>query len=120
MKKHYSELIQRDALISNQLRTPEGREHYWGSLLREAESYDLIDLLKKSIELGGDVIEFGVWRGQMTKRMLQLSKFNFKKTNICLSSFEGFGEETITEKDTSLFRSKSKLEKKFSAANDVS
>ena len=50
MKKHYSELIQRDALISNQLRTPEGREYYWDSLLQEAESYDLIDLLKKSID----------------------------------------------------------------------
>jgi len=120
MKKHYSELIQRDALISNQLRTPEGREHYWGSLLREAESYDLIDLLKKSIDLGGDVIEFGVWRGQMTKRMATVVKNSISKKRIfACDSFEGFGEETITEKDTSLFRSKSKLEKKFTAANDV-
>ena len=69
MKKHYIENIQQDSRISNQLLTPEGRDHYWDSLLKEAKNYDLIDLLKNSIDLDGDVIEFGVWRGNMTKRI---------------------------------------------------
>ena len=34
-------------------------------------------------------------------------------------SFEGFGSETITKEDTSLFRSVSRLKKKFTAAGDV-
>ena len=109
-----------DDLISEQLKTPKGRANYWNSLLDEAENYDLIDLLKNSIDLDGDIIEFGVWRGLMTKRMATVVKTsgNTKRIFAC-DSFEGFGEETITAHDRSLFRPISKLKKKFTAANDV-
>ena len=120
MKKHYIENIQQDSRISNQLLTPEGRDHYWDSLLKEAKNYDLIDLLKNSIDLGGDVIEFGVWRGNMTKRIATVVKNSGTRKRIfACDSYEGFGEEIITDKDTSLFRPKSKLKKKFNAASDV-
>ncbi len=120
MKKHYKKLIQQDAITSSLIRTPEGRENYWNSLLKEAKNYDLIDLLKNSIDLGGDIIEFGVWRGHMTKRMSTVIRNSGATRRIfACDSFEGFGEETITEMDTSLFRPKKKLEKKFTAANDV-
>ena len=58
MKKHYKNLVLMDDLISEQLKTPEGRVNYWNGLLEDAQKYDLIDLLKKSVNLDGDIIEF--------------------------------------------------------------
>ena len=73
-----------------------------------------------SIVLEGDIIEFGVWRGHMTKRMAAVVKnADVKKRLYACDSFEGFGDEVITSQDTSLFRSVNRLKKKFNAANDV-
>ena len=120
MKKHYKALVQQDDQISEQLKTKEGRELYWHSLVDQSRNYDLIDLLLKSISLEGDIIEFGVWRGQTTKRMAAVAKnAGVKKKLYACDSFEGFGDELITSKDTSLFRSVNRLKKKFNAANDV-
>ena len=120
MKKHYKTNIHRDEQISKQLKTKEGRELYWHSLIDESQNYDLIDLLLNSIVLEGDIIEFGVWRGHMTKRMAAVAKkVGVKKRLYACDSFEGFGEQVITSQDTSLFRPASKLKKKFTAANDV-
>ena len=120
MKKHYKNLVQLDDLISEQLKSPEGRVNYWNSLLEDSKKYDLIDLLKKSVSLDGDIIEFGVWRGHMTKRMATVVKNSDSNKRIfACDSFEGFGEDTITAQDTSLFRTIAKLKKKFTAANDV-
>ena len=120
MKKHYRALVQQDDQISEQLKTKEGRELYWYSLVEQSQNYDLIDLLLKSISLEGDIIEFGVWRGQTTKRMAAVAKnAGVKKKLYACDSFEGFGDELITSKDTSLFRSVNRLKKKFNAANDV-
>ena len=120
MKKHYKALVQQDDQISEQLKTKEGRELYWHSLVEQSRNYDLIDLLLKSISLEGDIIEFGVWRGQTTKRMAAVAKnAGVKKKLYACDSFEGFGDELITSKDTSLFRSVNRLKKKFNAANDV-
>jgi len=120
MKKHYETLVQLDKKISEQLKTKEGRESYWRSLLADSQNYDLIDLLLKSIFLEGDIIEFGVWRGHTTKRMAAVAKnAGIKKRLYACDSFEGFGDEVITSQDTSLFRPVSRLKKKFTAANDV-
>ena len=120
MKKHYETLVQLDEQISEQLKTREGREFYWNSLLAESQNYDLIDLLLNSIVLEGDIIEFGVWRGHMTKRMAAVTKdTGSKKRLYACDSFEGFGDEVITSKDTSLFRPAVRLKKKFTVANDV-
>ena len=120
MKKHYKALVQQDDQISEQLKTKEGRELYWHSLVDQSQNYDLIDLLLKSISLEGDIIEFGVWRGHTTKRMAVAAKnAGVKKRLYACDSFEGFGEDTITAQDTSLFRTIAKLKKKFTAANDV-
>ena len=120
MKKQYETLVQLDEKISEQLKTKEGREFYWHSLLAESQNYDLIDLLLKSIFLEGDIIEFGVWRGHTTKRMAAVAKnAGAKKKLYACDSFEGFGDEVITSQDTSLFRPASRLKKKFTAANDV-
>ena len=102
------------------MKTKEGRELYWQSLIDESKSYDLIDLLLNSIVLEGDIIEFGVWRGHMTKRMAAVAKnAGIQKRLYACDSFEGFGDEVITSQDTSLFRPASKLKKKFTVANDV-
>ena len=69
MKKQYKTLVHLDDKISEQLKTDEGRGIYWRSLLQDSKNYDSIDLLLSSISLQGDVIEFGVWRGHMIKRM---------------------------------------------------
>ena len=120
MKKRYKTLVHRDDQISKQLKTKEGRELYWHSLIAESQNYDLIDLLLNSIVLEGDMIEFGVWRGHMTKRMAAVAKnAGVKKRLYACDSFEGFGDEVITSQDTSLFRPANKLKKKFTAANDV-
>ena len=74
MKKHYKALVQQDDQISEQLKTKEGRDLYWHSLVDQSQNYDLIDLLLKSISLEGDIIEFGVWRGHTTKRMAVAAK----------------------------------------------
>ena len=74
MKKQYETLVQLDEKISEQLKTKEGSQFYWHSLLAESQNYDLIDLLLKSILLEGDIIEFGVWRGHTTKRMAAVAK----------------------------------------------
>jgi O-methyltransferase len=120
MKKRYKALVQRDDQISKQLKTKEGRDLYWQSLIDESQNYDLIDLLLNSIVLEGEIIEFGVWRGNMTKRMAAVAKnAGAKKRLYACDSFEGFGDEVITSEDTSLFRPVSKLKKKFTAASDV-
>jgi len=120
MKKQYKTLVHLDDKISEQLKTDEGRGIYWRSLLQDSKNYDSIDLLLSSISLQGDVIEFGVWRGHMIKRMAATVKnAGIKKIFYACDSFEGFGNDVITTKDTSLFRSISKLEKKFTAASDV-
>ena len=101
MKKHYKALVQQDEQISEQLKTKEGRELYWHSLVDQSQNYDLIDLLLKSMTLEGDIIEFGVWRGHTTKRMAAVAKnAGVKKRLYACDSFEGFGSEVITSKDT--------------------
>ena len=120
MKKRYKTLVELDDQISEQLKTKEGRQLYWHRLIEESQNYDLIDLLLSSIVLEGDIIEFGVWRGHMTKRMAAVVKnADAKKRLYDCDSFEGFGDEVITSQDTSLFRSVNRLKKKFNAANDV-
>ena len=120
MKKRYKILVHTDDQISKQLETTEGRDLYWQSLIDESQNYDLIDLLLNSIVLEGEIIEFGVWRGHMTKRMAAAAKnAGVRKKLYACDSFEGFGDEVITSEDTSLFRPARKLKKKFTAANDV-
>ena len=120
MKKQYKTNVQLDDQISEQMKTKEGRELYWHSLIEQSRNYDLIDLLLSSIVLEGDIIEFGVWRGNMTKRMAAAAKnAGVKKRLYACDSFEGFGNEVITSQDTSLFRSVNRLKKKFTLASDV-
>ena len=120
MKKRYKALVHLDDQISEQLQSTEGRELYWRSLVDDSQNYDLIDLLLKSIVLEGDIIEFGVWRGHMTKRMAAVAKnAGIRKRLYACDSFEGFGDDVITSQDTSIFRPVSKLKKKFTAASDV-
>ena len=84
MKKRYKTLVELDDQISEQLKTKEGRQSYWRRLIKESQNYDLIDLLLSSIVLEGDIIEFGVWRGHMTKRMAAVVKnAGIKKTGAC-------------------------------------
>ena len=120
MKKHYKAFVEQDEQVSEQLKTKEGRELYWRSLVEQSRNYDSIDLLLSSIALEGDIIEFGVWRGNMTRRMAAAAKnADVKKRLYACDSFEGFGDEVITSQDTSLFRSANRLKKKFTLANDV-
>ena len=51
MKKHYKAIVQQDDQISEQLKTKEGRELYWHSLVEQSQNYDLIDVLLKIISL---------------------------------------------------------------------
>ena len=120
MKKRYEKLILADEKVSEELKTSEGRENYFQTLLKQSKNYDLYDLLLESLTVQGEIIELGVWRGITTRRIGAVMKRSGvdKKIYAC-DSFEGFGSETITKEDTSLFRSISRLKKKFTAAGDV-
>ena len=69
MKKRYEKLILADEKVSEELKTSEGRENYFQTLLKQSKNYDLYDLLLESLTVQGEIIELGVWRGVTTRRI---------------------------------------------------
>ena len=120
MKKRYEQLIAADKKVSEEIEKIGGRETYFQDLLEQAEHYDLFDLLKDSLLVSGNIIELGVWRGVTTRRIgAVMKKSGINKKIYACDSFEGFGNDTISKEDTTLFRSAERLKKKFTAAQDV-
>jgi len=120
VKKRYEKLILADEKVSEELKTADGKENYFQTLLKEAKNHDLYDLLVESLSVHGEIIELGVWRGATTRRIgAVMKKSGVDKKIYACDSFEGFGTDTITNEDTSLFRSANRLKKKFTAAGDV-
>ena len=88
MKKRYKKLILADEKVSEELKTAEGRENYFQTLLRQAKNHDLYDLLIEGLSVPGEIIELGVWRGVTTRRISAvMKKSGFDKKIYACDSF---------------------------------
>ena len=107
---------QRDSLLGSD----NGRGDYWQALTAECDQSSLIALLEDALKHPGDVIECGVFRGASLRRIAKTVKdIAPERTVYGLDSFEGFPEGGITEADTQMFRSETRLMGKFRDADDV-
>ncbi len=102
------------------LETPAGRETFLETLSGECEKSSLIYLLEGVLELPGDIVECGVYRGASLRRIAKTAKDRTpEKTVFGLDSFEGFPEDGVTDADSSAARSVNRLAGKFRDAFDV-
>jgi O-methyltransferase len=118
--KHEQERLERDLKLDDMLQSETGRAAFWNELGEQAKKDSLVDLLESTLPLAGDVIECGVYRGSSLFRICRALKAAGadKKVYAC-DSFEGFPDERVTTRDTTLFRPLTKLRAKFRLASDV-
>lgn len=106
----------RDALLGQDT----SRDTYLAQLADECAQSSLIALLEQALKQPGDVIECGVFRGASLRRIAKTVRdIAPERTVFGLDSFEGFPEGGITDADTKLFRSETRLMGKFKDADDV-
>lgn len=102
------------------LRSASGRTAYWSSLEAIAARESRSDLLRESLQLDGDVIECGVYRGQSLFTLCRILKeAGSRKVIYACDSFEGFPPDRVGRFDRSFFRPLSLLRRKFQVADDV-
>ena len=119
MKKRDLQRITDDDRIDELLSTCKGQREYWKELKRQCEQSSLIALLEDALLLEGDIVECGVFRGRSVKKICRTVKeIAPEKIIYACDSFEGFPENGIQSVDTTFFRRKSKLQRKFSVAQD--
>lgn len=112
--------IARDDQSDARLSSESGRADFFRTLAAECRESSLIALLEDALKHPGDVIECGVFRGDSLRRILKTVKDRAPdRTVFGLDSFEGFPPGGITGFDTTQFRSKDRLEGKFTNADDV-
>ena len=112
--------IAKDAQSDALLATPEGRAELRKGIDRESGESSLIALLEQALDLPGDVIECGVYRGASLRRIALATKDRApQKTVFGLDSFEGFPEDGVSDQDTSFLRSTRRLSGKFKDAADA-
>lgn len=119
-KKHELKRLKDDQKLDDMLRSEAGRASYWNQLAEQAGRDSLIDLLLGTLQLDGDIIECGVYRGgSLFKISRALRESSSQKMLYACDSFEGFPEEHVGLFDRSLFRPLRKLRAKFRIAQDV-
>ena len=112
--------IRLDDEIARLLETSEGQAEYWRRLDDACKESPLISLLDESLELEGDVIECGVYRGSTTRLMgRHLRERAPAKRLFACDSFEGFPQDRILDDDLGPFRFRYKIRRKFRHATDV-
>lgn len=112
--------IEKDEAKDALLGSDAGKADYLNALQAECAESSLIALLEDALKLDGDVVECGVFRGASLRRICKtVGDLAPEKTVFGLDSFEGFPEGGITEADTKLFRSETRLMGKFKDADDV-
>lgn len=122
MKRIDQRRIRLDDDIAKLMETEAGKDEYWRRLDAECAHSPLIDLLDESLELDGDVIECGVFRGASTRRIgRRLTERSPTKKLFACDSFEGFPQDRILGKDLNpfRFRFRHKIRGKFARAADV-
>lgn len=109
-----------DHELDRTLETEAGRESWWRALKDQADEDSMVGLMETTKNVAGDIIECGVYRGSSLFRMCRaLHDTGARKNVIACDTFQGFPEETVTSRDSTLFRTASKLRSKFRVANDV-
>lgn len=112
--------VERDARLDEQLSTEAGRAEYWDWLKRYCEEDSLIHLLDTCLDLEGDVIECGVYRGKSLQRLARhLAERASTKMLYGLDSFGGFPKDKVKRVDVGRFRFLWRLRQKFLIADDV-
>jgi hypothetical protein len=112
--------IAEDDRVDALLATEDGRKTYWSELDAQCRDSSLVALLERVLKLDGDIIECGVFRGTSLKMIARSAKERAPQKVIhACDSYEGFPEDGVGAKDTTLFRSVSRLKGKFAAATDV-
>lgn len=105
-----------DQLLSDE----DDKVDYWANLEIECGESSLIHLFEQALENPGDMVECGVYRGASLRRIAKVAKDKAPDRTIYgLDSFEGFPEGGITDHDTQMFRSETRLMGKFKDADDV-
>ncbi|MDF1608325.1 macrocin O-methyltransferase [Hoeflea sp. YIM 152468] len=122
MKRIDQRRIRLDDALSRLMQTEAGRAEYWRRLDAECDHSPLVELLDKSLDLEGDVIECGVFRGTSTRLIARrLTERSPTKKLFACDSFEGFPQDRIQSKDLNplRFRFRHKIRRKFARAADV-
>lgn len=118
--RHEQERLEHDLKLDEMLQSEAGRSAFWNQLGEQAKGDPLIDLLESTLSLEGDVIECGVYRGSSLFRICRALKAGGADTVVyACDSFEGFPDDRVTTRDTTLFRPLGKLRAKFRLAGDV-
>jgi predicted O-methyltransferase YrrM len=103
-----------------QLKRPEGRTQYWNDLARQCANRSLNELLESTLNLRGDVIECGVYRGASQLQIAHTIKSNCSDKRVYgLDSFEGFPEDSVSATDVGAGRWLSGLRRKFRFCADT-
>ncbi|MCY0151815.1 TylF/MycF family methyltransferase [Hoeflea alexandrii] len=112
--------IRHDDEIAKLMETEADQAEYWRQLDDECHQSPLIWLLEESLELEGDVIECGVYRGGSTRLMgRRMRDLAPGKPLFACDSFEGFPQDRILDADLGPFRFRFKIRRKFRHAMDV-
>jgi len=112
--------IRHDDEIAREMETATGQAVYWRRLDAACDESPLIELLEESLQLEGDVIECGVYRGSTTRLMARRMRDRApSKRLFACDSFEGFPQDRILDADLGPFRFRFKIRRKFRHASDV-
>jgi hypothetical protein len=120
VKQRDIDRIEHDRRIDLQLATEAGKAELWQEFAARGARNSLIGLLESVIDLPGDVIECGVFRASSTWTIARVvGERAPDKTIHALDSYAGFPDDQLSDHDTTLFRSKARIARKFRHANDV-
>jgi hypothetical protein len=109
-----------DDEIDRFLLSESGRTRVRGYFEDLSSQDSMVSLLKSTLELPGDVIECGVFRGMSLRRIgLVLSETAPDKSLYGLDSFEGFPSERVSKVDQAFLRFLPLLRRKFKMCNDT-
>ncbi len=118
---HYNlKRLLKDLFQDVKLWTKSGQNVYWAKLGSQCEDDSMISLLERAVQLEGDVIECGVFRGgSLVKLAHTLRKHAPDKMLFGLDSFEGFPQDTVGEFDLGPGRKLDRVKRKFQFCSDT-
>lgn len=120
MKARDKRRIEVDEKITEMLKSEAQKSKLWAELAVECSKSSLSYLLEQAIQLDGDIVECGVFRGNSIRRIgHSVRDSGLGKTIYACDSYEGFPDGNICAEDTSFLRPKAILQKKFKIAEDV-
>lgn len=110
----------RDVKTDRSLKSDEGRAEFRSRMLAEGKEWASVCLLRQVLDVPGDVIECGVYRGHSLIRLaMAMSEYSRDKTLYALDSFDGFPPGSVCEVDVPERRNKARVNRKFQLADKV-